>query len=54
MTSKCDKEQEPWTSCYGRRLTSEGRGFEFQHRILDGHFYTFICCKNCNGFLKIN
>ena len=27
---------------------SEGRGFEFQHRILDGHYFPFICCKNCN------
>ena len=27
---------------------SEGRGFESQHSILDGHFLTYICCKNCN------
>ena len=26
----------------------EGREFESQHRILDGHFFTYICCKNCN------
>ena len=25
---------------------SEGRGFESQHRILDEHFFTLICCKN--------
>ena len=32
---------------------SEGHGFESQHRILDGHFFTYICCKNCNYvFLK--
>ena len=24
---------------------SKGRGFESQHRILDRHFFTFICCK---------
>ena len=24
---------------------SEGRGFESQCRILDGHFFTLICCK---------
>ena len=25
---------------------SKGRGFKSQHCILDGHFYTSICCKN--------
>ena len=24
-----------------------GCGFESQHRILDGHFFILICCKNC-------
>ena len=23
---------------------SEGCGFESRHRILDGHFFTYICC----------
>ena len=32
----------------GRDSSSEGCGFESRHRILDGHFSTFICCKNCN------
>ena len=27
---------------------SEGCGFEFQHRILDGYFFTLICCKKLN------
>ena len=27
---------------------SKGGGFKSQHRILDGHFFTFICCRNCN------
>ena len=35
-----------WDSC------SEGHGFESQHHILDGHFFTFICCKNCIVCLK--
>ena len=26
---------------------SEGCEFESQHHILNGHFFTFICCKNC-------
>ena len=28
------------------------RGFESQHRIVDGHFFTFVCCKNYNACLK--
>ena len=29
---------------------SEGHGFKSQHHILDGHFFTVICCKICNDF----
>ena len=36
----------------GRDSCSEGRGFESRHRILDGHFFTYNCCKNCNVCLK--
>ena len=32
----------------GRDSRSEGRGFESWHRILDGRFFTYICCKICN------
>ena len=31
---------------------AEGSGFEYQHGILDGHFFTHFCCKNCNVCLK--
>ena len=31
---------------------SEGNGFESQHCMLDGHFTTLSCCKNCNVCLK--
>ena len=31
---------------------SKGCEFESQHHLLDGHFFTFICCKNCNVGLK--
>ena len=36
----------------GRDSRSEGRRFESQHHILDGHFFTYICCKNCIVCLK--
>ena len=36
----------------GRDSHLEGCGFESRHRILDGHFFTYICCKNCNVCLK--
>ena len=26
---------------------SRGGGFEYRRHILDGHFFTLICCKNC-------
>ena len=32
----------------GRDSHTEGRGFESRHHILDGHFFTYFCCKNCN------
>ena len=32
----------------GRDSCSKGREFESKHRILDGHFFTSICCKICN------
>ena len=31
---------------------SEGREFESRYHKLNGHFFTFICCKNCNVFEK--
>ena len=31
---------------------SEGRGFESRHHILDRHFFTFICSKNCNSLFE--
>ena len=36
----------------GRDSHSKGCGFKSRHHILDGHFFTFICCKNCNVCLK--
>ena len=26
----------------------KGCGFKSQHNLLDGHFFTLICCKICN------
>ena len=31
---------------------AKGREFESRDHVLDGHFFTFICCKNCNVCLK--
>ena len=31
---------------------SKGHGFKSQHHILDGHFFTYYCCKNCDVCLK--
>ena len=31
---------------------ARGHGFESRYRILDGHFFTYNCCKNCNVCLK--
>ena len=36
----------------GRDSRSKDCGFKSRHRILDGHFFTYICCKNCNVCLK--
>ena len=36
----------------GRDSCFKGRGFESWHHILDGHFFTYICCKNCIVCLK--
>ena len=32
---------------------SGSRGFESQHHVLDGHVFTYICCKNWNVCLKM-
>ena len=32
----------------GRVSRSEGHGFKSMHHILDGHFFAYNCCKNCN------
>ena len=39
--------ESPGLVVMGGESCSEGRGFESQHRILVGHFFTYICCKNC-------
>ena len=38
----------------GRDTCSKGCEFESQQHILDGHFFTFICCKNRGVFEKTN
>ena len=36
----------------GRDSRSKGRGFKSRRHILDGYFFTYFCCKNCNVCLK--
>ena len=36
----------------GDNSCSRGCGFESQHCILDGQFFTLICCENCIICLK--
>ena len=36
----------------GRDSRSVGRGIDSWYRILDGHLFTYICCKNCIVCLK--
>ena len=31
---------------------AQGWGFESEHRLLVDIFFTFICCGNCNVYLK--
>ena len=38
----------------GRDSRYKGRGFESWHSILNGHFFTSICCNVCLKRLKIN
>ena len=42
----------PGLAVMGRDSRPEGRWFESWPRILDGHFFTYICCKNCIVCLK--
>ena len=39
-------------------MGAKGRGFKSRYRIRVGHFFTYICSKNCNDVffkrLKIN
>ena len=36
----------------GGESCSKGCEFKSRHHLLDGHFFTFICYKNCNVFEK--
>ena len=40
--------QKAWSCGYGRRLTFWRSWVRFPAPLLDGHFFTLICCKNCN------
>ena len=44
--------RNPGLEVMGGDSCSKGRDFESRRHILDGHFFTFICSKNCNVCLK--
>ena len=44
--------ESPGLLVMGGDSCSKGCGFKSQHHILDGLFFTFICCKICNFCLK--
>ena len=50
LTSKFSSKSggSPGLVVMGGDSCSKGRGFESLHHILDGHFFTLICCKICN------
>ena len=37
----------PGLVAMGDDTCSRGCGFKSQHQVLDGYFFTLICCKNC-------
>ena len=52
FAEKGDEEKQlfggsPGVVVMGEDWCSRGCEFKSQHRILDGHFFTFICCKIC-------
>ena len=49
---KRNRGRSPGLVAMGRDSHSIGCGFESRHRILDGHFITYICFKNRNVCLK--
>ena len=46
--------REPWSTGHGNRLISWKTWVRILSTVywLDGHFFTLICCKNCNVCLK--
>ena len=47
--NKLSHETLPGLVVMGGDSCSEGRWFESQHHILDGHFFIYICCKICSN-----
>ena len=50
-TRQQPRKREPWSSDYGRRLVFQ-RSWVWILSLYTGwtwHFYTLICCKNCNN-----
>ena len=52
ITNYLRRGGSPGLMVMGGDSRSKCCGFESRHHILDGHFFTYICCKNCNVCLK--
>ena len=48
----CRWAGSPGLVVMGRDSFSKGCGFKSLHHIMDGHFFAYICCKNCNVCLE--
>ena len=44
--------KEPWSSGYGKRLTFQRSWVRIPALYTGWTFFTYICCKNRNVFLK--
>ena len=44
--------KSPGLVVMGDNSCSEGREFESWRHVLNGQFFTLICCKNCIVYLK--
>ena len=52
LQSELEEQKGPGLVVMGDSSCLKGRGFNSHFHILNGHFFTLICCKNCIVCLK--